>query len=181
MPSVPAAARDELRQLYGDLESAIARHAPRCEASGRCCRFAEYDHVLFLTRLEAEALIEAGPIDGERVGPDHCPYQVGTVCTARDQRPLGCRIYFCDPSFREQQFDLSEEFLNRLKRVHRRWGIAWDYAPLVDHLRRLHSERATRPPSTPSPTDQPAAASAETTPLHSIRVPRRLRRQASSG
>ncbi len=54
-------------------------------------------------------------------------------------RPLGCRVYFCDPAFQSQAPELSEVFLNRLKRLAERHGWPWNYAPLHHHLRSLFS------------------------------------------
>ncbi|MGL4461440.1 MAG: hypothetical protein ACRC1K_04750 [Planctomycetia bacterium] len=139
----PSAGRPEdaaLHRLYADLDAAIAAHSPRCDASGRCCRFAEYGHTLFLSEWEADVLTAAGlkpPAVGEEAayGRDGCPYQVDGLCTARDRRPLGCRVYFCDPAFAERQVEIAEAFVARLKELHDAVGRPWRYAPLQVHLR----------------------------------------------
>ena len=70
-----------------------------------------------------------------------CPWQdrLGR-CTAREARPLGCRIYFCDPSYQSVAPELSEAFLGRLKELVRFHGWSWNYAPLHRHLRRAQAE-----------------------------------------
>ena len=65
---------------------------------------------------------------------------------ARDARPLGCRLYYCDPAFRDQIPELGEAFIGRLKRLVEARDLPWDYAPLHRHLR--DAAEAGRP-STP--------------------------------
>src|SRR5580700_9794258 len=99
------------RQGGADVQAA----GPVCIASGRCCRFKEYGHVLFVTNLEAEVLLHSAPPYEPGVTPDFCPFQKGNLCTAREPRPLGCRVYYCDPAYQETGNRLSEEYLRRLK------------------------------------------------------------------
>ncbi len=127
--------------LYASLDAEVAALAPVCEVSGRCCRFKEYDHTLFLSRPEAELLLERGLPEGAVVNDESCPFQIRGLCTARERRPLGCRVYFCDPNYAGQGERLTEEYLARLKRLHDESGVPWDYRPLEQHLRRWQDER----------------------------------------
>src|SRR5712691_10313081 len=110
---------DELRNrilaLYRDVDQAVQAAGPVCVASGRCCRFKEYGHTLFLSNLEADVLLAAAPPFEAPLTPDFCPFQKENLCTAREPRPLGCRIYFCDPNYQETGNRISEEFVRRLK------------------------------------------------------------------
>lgn len=120
--------------IYAAADAAVAGHAPKCEASGRCCRFTEYGHTLFLSRLEAEVLLETAP---EYTGPvtrDGCPFQIGGLCTARDERPLGCRVYFCDPTFQDAMPGIIEHGVRQLKDLCDELDRPWDYAPLEKFL-----------------------------------------------
>lgn len=134
--------REALLALYADLDAEIARRAPVCELSGRCCRFVEYDHTLFLTAPEAALLVAdapppANPLDEGAT----CPWQDARGrCGAREARPLGCRVFFCDPAYLPQAPDITEEFLGRLRELVDRLGLAWNYAPLHHHLRRAMDE-----------------------------------------
>jgi hypothetical protein len=56
------------------------------------------------------------------------------LCTAREQRPLGCRIFFCDPAYQETGNALTEASLIRLKQLAADAGIPWRYAPLHTFL-----------------------------------------------
>ena len=89
-------------EMYREVDRAVAAAGPVCVASGRCCRFKEYGHTLFLSNLEAEVLLDAAPpYDRDAVTADFCPFQKENLCTAREPRPLGCRVYYCDPNYQE--------------------------------------------------------------------------------
>src|SRR5579883_3642264 len=85
--------RRQVLELYQEVDAAVAAAGPVCVASGRCCRFKEYGHVLFLSSLEADVLLAQAPPYEPPVTPDFCPFQKENLCTAREPRPLGCRIY----------------------------------------------------------------------------------------
>jgi Fe-S-cluster containining protein len=148
----PEPFRDDLRLIYDDQEAEVARAGPVCDLSGRCCRFAEYGHTLFVSAPEFALLLADAPPpvrpldDGET-----CPWQDGSGrCSARDARPLGCRVYFCDPCYQERAHALSEEFLARLKRLTEDGDLPWDYAPLHRHLLAARASGRFPPPSRPS-------------------------------
>ncbi len=54
-------------KLYAEVDREVAAAGPVCVASGKCCRFKEYGHVLFLSNLEADVLLES-PALRSRVG-----------------------------------------------------------------------------------------------------------------
>ncbi len=51
----------ELRALYAELDAEVARLGPVCELSGRCCRFIEFGHTLFVSEAEVGYLLAAAP------------------------------------------------------------------------------------------------------------------------
>jgi Fe-S-cluster containining protein len=122
--------RDGLLAIYDEVAAEIAKAAPVCELSGRCCRFKEFGHTLFITRPEAELLLERGLPENAVVDESGCPFQVNGLCTARERRPLGCRVYYCDPKYAGTGEALSEAFISRLKRLHEETGTPWEYRPL---------------------------------------------------
>lgn len=129
--------RGGLLQIYDQLAGDLQQLAPVCELSGRCCRFEEYGHTLFLSRPEAELLVETVWPAGAAVTRGSCPFQVGKVCTARENRPFGCRVYFCDPRYEGQAERLSEQYLAELKRLHEQTATDWEYRPLYAFLQEL--------------------------------------------
>src|SRR5262249_21055728 len=122
--------RRRVLELYNQVDRTVAAAGPVCVASGRCCRFKEHGHVLFLSNLEAEVLLANAPPYDRPVSADFCPFQKDNLCTAREPRPLGCRIYFCDPSYQETSQRISEEYLQRLKALANEFNMTWRYAPL---------------------------------------------------
>lgn len=69
-------ARALLDQVYQQLQKAIDQRQPACSASGRCCRFEEYGHRLYVTPLELGVFLDqiSEPLSPE-VTPDHRPIQ----------------------------------------------------------------------------------------------------------
>jgi hypothetical protein len=128
--------RAGLRALYAELDEAVARLGPVCRVSGCCCRFVEYDHTLFVSAAEVDLLLEEAPPPVRTLDDGAtCPWQdCNGRCTAREARPLGCRVYFCDPAYAPHAPELSEAFLARLKRLADDHGHPWSYAPLHRHL-----------------------------------------------
>src|SRR5436305_271877 len=126
--------RCRIRELYREVDAAVAAAGPVCVASGRCCRFKEYGHVLFLSNLEADTLLATAPPYERPVTPDYCPFQKGNLCTAREPRPLACRVYYCDPAYQETGNRITEKYLRRLKEVAEAHGVAYCYAPLHHFL-----------------------------------------------
>jgi len=126
--------RRKVTELYREVDAAVSAAGPVCIASGRCCRFKEYGHVLYLSNLEAEVLLAAAPPYEQPVSSDFCPFQKDNLCTAREPRPLGCRVYYCDPAYQESGNNITETFLARLKDLAAEEGVSWRYAPLHQFL-----------------------------------------------
>jgi hypothetical protein len=149
--------RRAVLQLYAEVDRDVAAAGPVCVASGRCCRFKEYGHVLFLSNLEADVLLAgAPPYDPQSVTPDFCPFQKGNLCTAREPRPLGCRVYYCDPNYQQTAGELTEKYLRRLKELADEKGVEWRYAPLH---RFLAEPELARTDETDSPREKPLTRS----------------------
>jgi hypothetical protein len=144
----PAPFRAELKALYARLDAAVAQFGPVCELSGRCCRFAEWGHTLFLSAPEFAVLLADAPPPARAVDDGAtCPWQDALGrCTARDARPIGCRVYYCDPSFQGDAAALSEEFIAYLKRLVASYQLPWQYAPLHYHLRAAQAAGLIEPP-----------------------------------
>jgi hypothetical protein len=122
--------RRRVLEMYREVDREVSAAGPVCVASGRCCRFKEYDHVLFLSNLEAEVLLAGAPAFSGPVTADFCPWQVNNLCTAREPRPLACRVYYCDPNYQEEGVRISEKYVRRLKEMADEEGEEWVYAPL---------------------------------------------------
>lgn len=134
--------RQAVLELYREADADVAAAGPVCLASGRCCRFKEYGHTLFVSQLEADVLLaDAPPYDPAAVTADFCPFQKGNLCTAREPRPLGCRVYYCDPNYQDTMAAITEKYLRRLKALADEYAAGWRYAPLHVFLREKEAER----------------------------------------
>ena len=144
---MPEDLRRKVLEVYAAADAAVAAANPRCDASGRCCRFTEYGHTLFISHFEAEILLESAPRFEQPASRDGCPFQINGLCTARESRPLGCRIYFCDPSFADRMVEITEASIARLKAIADEHGGEWLYAPLHHFLNSHHFDsRPNEPP-----------------------------------
>jgi len=123
-------------RIYADLAQEIDARRPVCAISGRCCRFEEYGHRLFVTTIELAVFVhefEASAPSPEmaenisRWGGTGCPFQVGKLCGVHSIRPLGCRMFFCDPTSTEWQNSQYEQFHARLKQAHEELGVSYAY------------------------------------------------------
>ncbi len=152
IPSWLAAARDpviagELDAVYALVADQIQARGPACWASGRCCRFREAGHRLYVTGLEAaytvarlaEPISEAALLAGEEVGA--CPLLDGHLCGAHAIKPLGCRVYFCDRTAQAWQQDLSERALEMIRAIHDRHRVEYRYGEWSAMLRAFAAPR----------------------------------------
>lgn len=138
----------EVMEIYREADQAVAAAGPKCEASGRCCRFKEHGHRLYISNLEAAVLLRDAPTYDVPVTDAGCPFQINGLCTTRDPRPLACRVYFCDPTYQETAQDISEKFLQRLKRLATENDIEWEYAPLHVFLNKTNNNLVETAPPT---------------------------------
>lgn len=136
-----------LRDIYLEVDAAVRRRGPRCETSGRCCKFNTHDHLLYVTGLEIawflrQAKAQKAPVDADygaqiralrlpvlspRQLPDSCAWQVDGLCSAHGFRPLGCRVYFCEKGTEGWQQDTYETFQLRLRNLHDLLGLPYAY------------------------------------------------------
>src|SRR2546423_8063278 len=109
MEATMRAVSEAVGQVLAEADADIAGRRPVCRASGRCCQFEKYGHRMYVTGVEAMHFEKKmkherrKTKDGKGISlpqltehTEGCPYQVEGLCTAREARPLGCRVYFCD-------------------------------------------------------------------------------------
>jgi Fe-S-cluster containining protein len=137
---------DRVNEIYQDLASQIAARRPLCSMSGRCCRFEDFGHRLFVTTAELATFLhgfqqtnrpsalEVAITQWDGTG---CPFQLAKLCGVHPLRPFGCRIYFCDPTATEWQNAAYESFHTRLKHLHTDLAIPYYYIEWRQALRTL--------------------------------------------
>jgi Fe-S-cluster containining protein len=148
---------DAVAAVLAAVETDIAARKPICNASGRCCRFEAYDHRLYVTaaelahfsltqqikRPEATSKNTSAVSLPQFFAADHpagCPYQIEGLCTAREARPLGCRIYFCDENAQSWQNEVYEKYHAQLRALHERFDLPYRYIEWRAALREMMDE-----------------------------------------
>jgi Fe-S-cluster containining protein len=135
-----------IEDLYRTVQQEIDRRRPLCVVSGRCCRFEEFGHRLFVTTLELARFVhDAGSIAvPDKWDGTGCPFQKAKLCTVHAIRPFGCRMFFCDATSTEWQNAAYERFHADLKRLHERFEVPYFYLEWRQALAML--DLVTRPP-----------------------------------
>ncbi len=145
---------EELETVYRNFQSQLDQRRPRCDVSGRCCRFEDYGHRLFVTTIELAAfamsqqaainrgtdtvgacVVVAGVVAAGSWDGTGCPYQLAGRCSVHFDRPFGCRVYFCDPTstgWQEQQY---ESVHAQVKRLHEALEVPYFYVEWREALR----------------------------------------------
>lgn len=137
-------------EVFAETDAIIADHSPVCTNRGLCCHFEAYDHRLFVTSTELAYFLSGFSVNLFAPENDaYCPYQIGGRCTAREHRPLGCRVFFCDPDSQSWQPGLTESMLIRLRAIGEAHDLPDVYADWTDSLRELGGQIRPRDESTP--------------------------------
>lgn len=129
-----------LDSVYGAFQALVDLRKPRCEQSGRCCRFEAFGHLLFVTPVELIGFRErlATPVgvwDGTAM--PSCPFQQDGLCSVHRARPFGCRVYFCDPTATDWQREQYEAFHDQIKNLHARFDVPYLYVEWREALKAL--------------------------------------------
>jgi len=142
---------DLLHEARSRLDREVARRSPACWSSGRCCQFERSGHLLYTTGLEAAMTLsrmERWPtvVEIERaIDGGVCPFLHEHRCGIHTLRPIGCRLYYCDASARPWMESLAERLQDRVRQIHRTWGIPYRYAEWRALLREIVADRAGAP------------------------------------
>ena len=120
---------EALARVYADIQREVDARRPICSASGKCCRFEEYGHRLYVSTLELAGFVAALPADARVASWDGtgCPFQVAGLCSVHSIRPFGCRMFFCDPTSTDWQNARYERFHAELKRLHEQLNVPYLY------------------------------------------------------
>lgn len=132
MNPIPEAAFAELQALYRQLARDLEPFRRHCDSRGICCRFSKCGHMLYLTDLEAAEMTHAGVAPDDAHSKDGtCPFLRGSLCGIRDNRAIGCRLYYCDKTYDEDRNALCEKYLKQAREIEARHGIEHRYRPVT--------------------------------------------------
>jgi hypothetical protein len=150
-----ARVRQVVEEVYRDLAAEVEKRRPVCVISGRCCRFEEYGHRLFVTTIELAAFVhgfggfpksKALAQSIEKWDGSGCPFQVAKLCGIHALRPFGCRVFFCDATSTVWQQEVYEAFHSRLKRLHEELDVPYFYVEWRQALQALLPVGLPAPP-----------------------------------
>jgi Fe-S-cluster containining protein len=122
--------RVAVRDVYQDVQKAIDKRRPICVISGRCCRFEEFGHNLYVTTMEMAAFLRELESSGRSMPPPQgggCPFQINKLCSVHAIRPFGCRLFFCDATSTEWQQEQYQHFHRRLRVLHDELEVPYFY------------------------------------------------------
>ena len=127
-----ASARQDVRaavnQIYHDLQQQIDARRPKCLISGRCCRFEEFGHRLYVTTLElATFLHDLKESPDPNWSGEGCRFQKSKLCSVHTIRPFGCRLFFCDSTSTDWQHEQYQLFHTRLRQLHDELAVPYFY------------------------------------------------------
>jgi Fe-S-cluster containining protein len=134
--AIRANVREGVEHIYRDLAAEVEQRRPLCVISGRCCRFEEYGHRLYVTTVELATFLHEFQSNRRSEALEQtianwdgtgCPFQVAKLCGVHALRPFGCRIYFCDATSTLWQQEAYELFHARLKRLHEELDVPYFY------------------------------------------------------
>lgn len=153
---------EAIRDAHQRVFDATLASAPICTASARCCDFRRFGHDLFVTGLEVawtldriprERVVTATEIEqAEERG--NCPFLVDAGpagrCGIHPARPMGCRVFFCDPTRERFVQDLAERGAQLIREIHDRFEVPYLYAEWRGLLRCFAQEGIGDQPSHPA-------------------------------
>jgi hypothetical protein len=140
-----AAKREEVlaavEGVYAALQARIDQRRPVCVISGKCCHFERYGHLMYVSTMELAAFVASIGLRGASLNDKWdgtgCLFQVGKLCGVHSFRPMGCRVFYCDPTAIEWQRDQYEQFHGELRRLHEQMQVPYFYVEWRQGLRLL--------------------------------------------
>jgi Fe-S-cluster containining protein len=122
----------ELRELLQRTSQTLPDNQTLCTRCGRCCDFASAGHRLYVTAGELALLAEMALPSPSR--PLRCGFQVEGLCTARELRPMGCRLYHCDEALGKQGCRAAEEFHQAIQELHQKYRLPYRYTEMTQAM-----------------------------------------------
>ena len=124
-----------IKEIYKQLEEELASINPGCNTCGTCCHFEEFGHVLYTSTIETDYIkdnVEVPSFDPEK---NVCPFLVNQECSIREHRALGCRVFFCNPHYKETLAEIYEKYYTMIKDLAIENKVEWHYAPMMQLLK----------------------------------------------
>ncbi len=124
----------DLRTIYQHLEKELMLLNPGCNKCGTCCNFTAFDHVLYASNIEVDFIVQNVKVPDFNVSDNVCPFLKDNQCSIRDFRTLGCRVFYCDPQYKEVLPTLYEKCYRLIKDLSKKYNTQWEYLPFLGRL-----------------------------------------------
>lgn len=130
-PGNTSAALLALASVYQRLDTELAALGAVCRGCGACCNFRHGQYILYASELEIEYIRDSLRREAQRSLPDSgvCPFLQRGKCKVHPVRPLGCRTFFCDPTYKVNESALYEKYRSMVAAISEKFGIPWNYQP----------------------------------------------------
>ena len=129
---------------YQDLEKELTLLNPGCDTCGTCYNFSAFDHVIYVSSIEVDYIAQHVEIPDFNISDNICPFLKDNQCSIRDYRTLGCRIFYCNPHYKEILYDLYEKYHCMIKELSKKYNYQWKYLPFLGQLAELKSKPSLR-------------------------------------
>lgn len=124
----------ELGTIYQHLEKELTLVNPGCNRCGTCCNFTAFDHILYASNIEVDFIVRNVKVPDFNVSDNVCPFLKENQCSIRGFRTLGCRVFYCNPQYKEVLPALYEKYYQLIKDLSRKYNTQWEYLPFLDRL-----------------------------------------------
>ena len=124
----------EIIDIYHKLDSELKGINPGCDACGTCCHFDNYGHELYASTIEIDYILRNVNVPHFDPNQKTCPFLVENKCTIRKFRTLGCRVFFCNPDYKETSQEIYNKYYKMIKDIAIRNQTKWQYAPMTKLL-----------------------------------------------
>jgi Fe-S-cluster containining protein len=132
----------ELIRIYQRLEKEVTLLNPGCNGCGTCCNFGAFDHVLYASSVEINFITRHAEVPDFNVSDNICPFLKDNQCSIRDFRTLGCRVFYCNPQYKEVLYGVYEKYYHMIRELSGKYNIQWKYLPFLDQLAEFKSEQS---------------------------------------
>ena len=125
----------DIIEIYKKLDAELASINPGCNACGTCCHFDEFGHALYASTIETDYIKDNVEVPSFDPDKNVCPFLINNQCTIRKHRALGCRVFFCNPHYKETLQEIYEKYYTMIKDLAIENIAEWHYAPMMKLLK----------------------------------------------
>jgi Fe-S-cluster containining protein len=124
----------DIVEVYNKLDLELARINPGCDTCGTCCHFDTFGHELYASFIEVDYILKNVEVPSFNSEQRICPFLVEEKCSIRKYRTLGCRVFFCNPDYKDTSQEIYNKYYKMIKSIAIENQTEWYYAPMTKLL-----------------------------------------------